>query len=275
MLKAQANSGNARGLSALGDYADQQSAADFYAADIDKAAQTLAFKDSEVKYEADDFALKAVDFKYDQALKQQDFANAVALEGVKAANEMKLQEWKLEKGLYNDKINGGAGGYKPADIKAYENTEIDISKWNPELETYKLYMKNPDATTADMGNFTVPTGKDDLAKYRKAQQEARLNLTKLKNDANAKALKIGENPKYTDVITALEVEKSGMSEAYLTNYYQRILDKGLSAGLDKWTIDQYFTGKKGKTNESLYYQLEKLGRERTAYAEKMKNKAKK
>ena len=49
MLKAQANTGNARGLSAIGDYADQQSAADFYAGAIDKAAQTLAFKDSEVK----------------------------------------------------------------------------------------------------------------------------------------------------------------------------------------------------------------------------------
>jgi hypothetical protein len=132
MLKAQANTGNAKGLAAIGDYADQQSAADFYVADIDKAAQTLAFKDSEVKYKADDFALKAVDFKYDTALKQQDLSNAITLEGVKASNEMKLQTWKLDNGLYNDKINGGAGGYKPADVKAYENAEIDLEKWNPD-----------------------------------------------------------------------------------------------------------------------------------------------
>lgn len=273
MLKAQANSGNAKGLAAMGDYVDQQSAAEFYAADIDKAAQTLAFKDSEVKYEADDFALKAVDFKYDQALKQQDLSNAIALEGVKASNEMKLQNWKLENGLYNDKINGGAGGFKPADIKAYENTEIDVSKWNPELEAYKLYMKNPDATTADMGNFDASgLSGDNGVKYEKAQREARLNLTKLKNDANAKALKIGENPKYTDVITALEVEKSGMSEQYLTNYYARILNKGQEFGLDKWTVDQYFTGKKGNSNESIYYQLEKLGRERAAWKAKQEKK---
>lgn len=280
MLRAQANSGNARGLSALGDYVDQQSALDFYAADIEKAAQTLAFKDSEVKYDADDFALKAVDFKYDQALKQQDFANAVALEGIKAANQMKLQEWKLEKGLYNDKISGGTGGYKPADIKAYENTEIDISKWNPELETLKLYEKNPDATTADLGNFTVPVGKDDLVKYKKAKEEARLNLIKLKNDANAKALKIGENPKYTDVITALEIKKSGLDPNYFVNYYTRILDKATKPiseggmGLDEWTVDQYIKGEKGNTNESVYYQLEKLGKERADYAEKMKSKKK-
>jgi hypothetical protein len=141
-------------------------------------------------------------------------------------------------------------------------------------------MKNPDATTADMGNFTVPTGKDDLAKYRKAQQEARLNLTKLKNDANAKALKIGENPKYTDVITALEIEKSGLDPNYFVNYYTRILDKATKPvseggmGLDEWTVDQYIKGEKGNTNESVYYQLEKLGKERADYAEKMKSKKK-
>ena len=276
MLKAQANTGNARGLSAIGDYADQQSAADFYAGAIDKAAQTLAFKDSEVKYKADDFALKAVDFKYDTALKQQDLSNAIALEGVKAANDMKMETWKLDNGIYNDKINGGAGGdYKAADVKAFENTEIDVTKWDPALETYKLYMKNPDATTADMGNFAPPTGKDDLAKYRKAQAEARLNFTKLKNDANAKAIKIGEGPKYTDVITALEVEKSGMSESYLTNYYARILNKGQEFGLDKYTVDLYFTGQKGNSSEPIYYQLEKLGKERKAYAEKIAAQKKK
>lgn len=276
MLKAQANSGNARGLAFIGDYADQQSAADFYVADIDKAAQTLAFKDSEVKYEADDFALKAVDFKYDQALKQQDLSNAIALEGVKASNEMKLQNWKLDNGLYNDKIKGGAGGFKPADIKAYQIAEIDISKWNPDFEAYKLYTKNPSATNTEFDGFNKePRDADEEKKFKQAKIDANKNLIKLKMDANAKAVKIGEGPKYTDAITALEVGKSEMSEQYLTNYYSRILNKGQEFGLDKWTIDQYFTGKKGNNEEPIYYQLEKLGRERTAYAEKMKNKSKK
>ena len=186
-----------------------------------------------------------------------------------------MENWKLENGLYNDKINGGEGGYKPADVKAYENTEIDVTKWDPKLEAYKIMKKNPDATTADMGNFDPSTFVgDDIAKWKKAQTEARLNFTKLKNDANAKALKIGEGPKYTDVITALEVEKSGMSESYLTNYYARILNKGQEFGLDKWTVDQYFTGKLGNTSESIFYQLEKLGKARTAYKEKMENKKK-
>ena len=42
MIKANQNSNNPRGLSIIGDYADDQNAADFYNADINKAAETLA-----------------------------------------------------------------------------------------------------------------------------------------------------------------------------------------------------------------------------------------
>ena len=274
MLQAQSNTGNAKGLAAIGDYADQQSAADFYSADIQKAAVVLSNKDAETKYKADDFALKAVDFKYDTALKQQDFANSVALEGIKQADKMELENWKLDKGIYNDKINGGAGGYKPADVKAYENSEIDLTKWNPDLEAFKLYKAFPDATTADMGNFdTSKLEGADIGKWKKAQQDARLTHTKLKNDANAKALKIHESPKHTDVITALEIEKSGLSENFQANYLTRMYEAGAKFGLDPYTVDLYIDGKKGNNNESVYYQLEKLGRERTAWkAKKAKEK---
>lgn len=279
MLQAQSNTGNAKGLAAIGDYADQQSAADFYSTDIQKAAVILSNKDAETKYKADDFALKAVDFKYDTALKQQDFANAVALEGIKQADKMELENWKLDKGIYNDKINGGAGGYKPADVAAYQNKEIDIAKWNPDLEAFKIYNKNPDATTADMGNWDPGSlVGDDIGKYKKAEAEARQNFTKMKNDANAKALKVGELPKYTDVLSVLNLQKSGLPENYAINYHSRLLEKALTPisegglGVDKWTFNQYFTGKKGNTNESLYYQLQKLGRERADYKAKLAKK---
>jgi hypothetical protein len=277
MLKAQGNSGNAKGLSSLGDYADEQSAADYYAADIEKAATILSMKDAEVKFEADDFALKAVDFKYDSALKQQEFQNNVALEGIKQANKMELEQWKLDSGIYNDKINGGSSEAKPADVAAYQNKEIDISKWDPEFEAWKVLKKRPDATKADMANFDPSEFKTDKEKqqWQAAQRDARLSLTKLKNDANAKALKIGESPKYTDVISSINLEKSGISQDYFNNYYQRILDKGQNEmGLDKWTIDQYVTGKKGNVNESVYYQLQKLASERKKWKEKQTQKKK-
>ena len=108
----------------------------------------------------------------------------------------------------------GISGYGEATHNPYyENTEIDVTKWDPALEAYKIYMKNPDATTADMGSFAPPTGKDDLAKYRKAQAEARLNFTKLKNDANAKALKIGEGPNAVELARVAVPEHSHPGES--------------------------------------------------------------
>ena len=50
-------------------------------------------------------------------------------------------------------------------------------------------------------------------------------------------------------------------------------EAGAKFGLDPYTVDLYIDGKKGNNNESVYYQLEKLGRERTAWkAKKAKEK---
>jgi hypothetical protein len=126
-----------------------------------------------------------------------------------------------------------------------------------------------------MGNFdTSKLEGEDVGKWKKAQRDARLNHTKLKNDANAKALKINESPKHTDVLTALEIEKSGLSENFQANYLTRMYQAGAKFGLDPYTVDLYIDGKKGNTNEPVYYQLQKLGKERAAYAEKIAKKKK-
>jgi hypothetical protein len=109
---------------------------------------------------------------------------------------------------------------------------------------------------------------DDAKKWREASKTVNKNLTKLKNDANAKALKIGENPKYTDVITALEIEKNPLSADFLTNYLTRMYEAGAKVGLDPYTVDLYINGKKGNTGESVYYQIDKLGKDRAAYIAK-------
>ena len=256
MIKAQANSGNARGLSALGDYADQQSAAEFYVADIDKAAYILAFKDSEVKYEADDFALKAADFKYDTALKQQDLANAIALEGVKASNEMKLQEWKLDNGLYNDKIKGGSAP-KATDMVNYENKNREYEMKNLEFEAYKLYKKNPSATDAEFAGFSTPTDPDEIKKYNKALADARSNMVSLKADVNKLAVKAGKWPKYTDVVSANFIQGSDVPQQFADAYVSRIREK-FEPTLGQEVVLSYLTGTGGDNTKPVYYQLEKL-----------------
>lgn len=269
MIKANQNSNNPRGLSIIGDYADDQNAADFYNADINKAAETLAYKDSETKFKADDFALKQKAYEYD-----------VSLEGIKQANKMSLETWKLDNGIYNDKINGSSTDQNatPTKVQAYTTATNKAEEFGKNLEesAFNLFKKEHPDSKATLQTWTRnSTDPDAIASYDKSVTSAKVEFIKLKTDANAKALAIGEPIKYTDVISAVNISKSGLSERDFTAYYTRILEKAIKPisnggmGLDEYTVNQYMNGSAGTTDDPIYYQLEKLGQDRAAYKAKM------
>jgi hypothetical protein len=272
MIKANQNSNNPRGLSILGDYADDQNASDFYNNDINKAAETLAYKDSETKFKADDFALKQKDYEYD-----------VSLEGIKQSNKMSLENWKLDHGIYNDKIDGsssGSGGKNPTPdkVSAYTTKMNEAEEFgkNLKLSAFKLFKEEYPENRAAFSSWTRNSSDPKVReKYDKAMESATVKLTKLKTEANSKALSIGEPIKFTDVISSVNLEKSGVSEEFKINYLTRMYEHGQKFGLDPYTVDLYIDGKKGNSHEPIFYQLEKLGQDRAAYEakkEKEKNK---
>ena len=268
MIKANQNSNNPRGLSILGDFADDQNAADFYNADINKAAETLAYKDSETKFNADEFALKQKTYEYD-----------VSLEGIKQANKIALETWKLDHGIYNDKIDGSSTtngtNPTPAKVQAYTTASNKAEEFGKNLEesAFNLYKKeHPDSKATLQTWSRNSTDANAAAAYDKSIASAKVEFIKLKTDANAKALAIGEPIKYTDVISAVNLEKSGVSKEFKIDYLTRMYEYGQKFGLDPYTVDLYIDGKKGNTDDPIYYQLEKLGQDRAAYKEKLKAK---
>lgn len=278
MLKATANANNPQGLRALTDIADNQNAANYFGEDINNMATLLAYRDSELKYTADDFALKKADFEYDTRLKQQEFNNSVALEGVKQEDRMELENWKLDHGIYNDKIDGGTGGSpKAADMVAYETKLAEYENYNIEQKAFEIYRKqNPDDAGTDFNAFERPTDPDALREYNDAYKTARSKALTLKSEANKLAVKAKQWPKYSDAVTPSFISGSDVPQEWANSYVNSMYDefessKNKKGHLDKNTIDAYLTGKKGDKTKSVYYQLQELN-DKKAEEEKKKNK---
>jgi hypothetical protein len=255
MLKFNSNANNSKGLSALGEQIDQQTAADYFNIELQNAASVLSNKDAELKYTADDIALKQLQFK-----------NDVALEGIKQANKMALENWKLDKGLYNDKINGTGTAPKASDMVNYENKVRDYESKNLEFEAYKLYKKNPSATDAEFAGFTKPEGADEIKKYEKAVADARTEMISLKADANKLAIKAGKWPKYTDVVSANFIQGSDVTQEFSNSYSQRIYDE-FEPKLGRSIVLDYLSGDKGDDTKPVFYQLEKLSNKKNKAAD--------
>jgi len=251
LTKANENATNATGLRALGDINDQRTAFEYLTNDINSAAKTLALKDAEVTMQADDFAKMAQQHSYNVSLEQMKFNNDLAKE-----------KWKLDNGLYNDKINGGAGGgTKIKDQVAYENKNLEVENMNPKVSAaLKFKQKYPDSVTinSETGDVKWEDIEDPKlrAKYREILKDEMDAKTAAKSESNKLAIKAGQWPKYTDVLSANDIGASDVPEAVGTGLMQRLYDKRNSNITDaKWnTAIQSLDADK-----PIYYQLQQKG----------------
>ena len=198
MLKATQNQNNQMAIRTLGDILDTQAAAQYFQRDINDAAQVIAFKDAESTIKPDDFAVLAKKHSYD-----------VQMERISHGNKMALEKWKLEHGIYNDKINGG----KENEITFKEindsESKVDLAnKFNFEARVYKLF-KGVEPTAADIDSFDPPTEGESLKKYNKARKDALAEQRILRRNANVASIKAGKNPYFLDVLSLADMQKLG------------------------------------------------------------------
>jgi hypothetical protein len=248
LTRANENATNATGLRALGDINDSRSAFELFTNDIENAAKTLAFKDAEVTMEADDFAKMKQQHAYD-----------VALEQMKFNNDMAKEKWKLDNGLYNDKIN--AGGTKIKDQVAFENKNLEVENMNPKVSAaQKFKQAYPNAVTinSETGDikWAANSDKNLVAKYKLILQKEIDAKTAAKAESNKLAIKAGQWPKYTDVLSANDIGASDVPEAVGAGLMQRLYDKKLKSVSDeKWNA----TLKQLDADKPIYYQLQEKG----------------
>lgn len=245
LTKANENATNATGLRALGDINDQRAAFELFTNDIERAAKTLAYKDYEVTMEADDFAKMEQQHAYD-----------VSLEQLKFNNDMAKEKWKLDNGLYNDKINGSTSTPKIKDQVAFENKNLEIADFNPDLKAYyEFKSKNSD----NAASITLTNGKVDLSnadpeiarEFRKVLEVQRNKKRALKNESNKLAIKAGLYPKFTDMLSLNDINSSDVSQ----DVYDRVIAH-LGEGKDPQKYREQLISL--KKDEPIYYQLQNL-----------------
>lgn len=245
LTKANENATNATGLRALGDINDQRAAFELFTNDIERAAKTLAYKDYEVTMEADDFAKMEQQHAYD-----------VSLEQLKHSNDMAKEQWKLDNGLYNDKINGSTSAPKIKDQVAFENKNLEIADFNPDLKAYyEFKSKNSD----NAASITLTNGKVDLSnadpeiarEFRKVLEVQRNKKRALKNESNKLAIKAGLYPKFTDMLSLNDINSSDVSQ----DVYDRVIAH-LGEGKDPQKYREQLISL--KKDEPIYYQLQNL-----------------
>jgi hypothetical protein len=251
LTRANENATNATGLRALGDINDQRAAFEYLTNDIDKAARTLALKDAEVTMEADDFAKMAQQHSYN-----------VSLEQMKFNNDMAKEKWKLDNGLYNDKVNGGANsGFKIKDQVAFENKNLEVENMKPKVSAaLKFKQKYPDSVTinSETGDVKWEDIQDPKlkARYKEILKDEIDAKIAAKSDSNKLAIKAGQSPKYTDVLSVNDISASDVPESVGTGLIQRLYDKRNSTITDdKWNaaINEL------DATKPIYYQLQQKG----------------
>jgi len=250
LTKANENATNATGLRALGDINDQRAAFEYLTNDIDKAARTLALKDAEVTMEADDFAKMAQQHSYD-----------VSLEQLKHSNDMAKEKWKLDNGLYNDKINGGINAPKIKDQVAYENKNLEVENFDPKRSAnLKFAQQYPNSVdiNSETAEITWSENADPKlkAKYQAVLKKEIDAKIALKNESNKLAIKAGQWPKYTDVLSANDIGASDVPAEVGSSLMQRLYNKKKNNVSDnKWNAAIQGLD----ADKPIYYQLQQKG----------------
>lgn len=230
---------NYAGIEALTDNIDNQNAYTYFNAEIDDAAQTLAFKDYKVSMKADDFAKMktentyklqqmATQHSYDMAEEAQKQAGRIALEDHKKAIGHSSYTGEKEKDLLNksdayiDKKNAAANfnldNQARANVKKIYGGEVpkasDVEKWRKAVA---------DGSATD-------DEKTKYKQYQKAYNQAKLDYAEAKREANKAAAAYGKTPDWNnrDVITSTDLTEYqkkynwNYEEAFHMNTYNQL-----------------------------------------------------
>jgi hypothetical protein len=230
---------NYAGIEALTDNIDNQNAYTYFNAEIDDAAQTLAFKDYKVSMKADDFAKMktentyklqqmSVQHSYDMAEEAQKQAGRIALEDHKKAIGHSSYTGEKEKDLLNksdayiDKKNAAANfnldNQARANVKKIYGGEVPKAS---DVETWRKAVADGSASD-DV--------KTKYKQYQKAYNQAKLDYAEAKREANKAAAAYGKTPDWNnrDVITSsdlTEYQKKynwNYEEAFHMNTYNQL-----------------------------------------------------
>lgn len=205
---------NHAGIEALTDNIDNQNAYKYFNAEIDDAAQTLAFKDYKVSMKADDFAKMktentyklqqmATQHSYDMAEEAQKQAGRIALEDHKKAIGHSSYTGEKEKDLLNksdayiDKKNivdnFNFDNQARANVKKIYGGEVPKAS---DVETWRKAVADGSASDEE---------KTKYKQYQKAYNQAKLDYADAKREANKAAVAYGKIPTNRDVITASDL----------------------------------------------------------------------
>ena len=240
---------NYAAIETLTDNMDNQNAYSLFNAEIDDAAQTLAFKDYKVSMKADDFAKMKTENKY----KMQQMA---AQHQYDMDEEAQKQQGRID--LENHKKSIGHSSYTGEDKDMLSKSDAYIDKKNAaasfNLEsTARANMKkiyggeSPNATDVAEWKAAVEDGsasddeKTKWKQYQKAYAQAQLDYAEAKREANKAAVAYHQVPDWNnrDVITASDLSEYNKKfdwdyqEAFLTNTYnQAAIDYKKAYGKD-------------------------------------------
>jgi hypothetical protein len=232
---------NFAAIETLTDNMDNQNAYSLFNAEIDDAAQTLAFKDYKVSMKADDFAKMKTENKYKLQQMATQHQYDMDEESQKQQGRIDLENHK--KTIGHSSYTGGGGKdmlNKSNDYivkkDAVENFDLDAeSRKNmkdlgfgtdiPTADEVATW-KNAVETNDDSNEGQKMQGK--WKKYQKAQKAAQQEYDKMQREANKAAVAYGEIPKFREVMTASDISEYGnkydwdYQEAWLTNTYNNL-----------------------------------------------------
>lgn len=269
MEAAMLNKSNSQVMRAIGDQTDEAQGFAFFHDDIETSANVLAYKDYSVAREADEYAVLAKKFKYDSALKAQEHANNVTMEGIKTSNKIKVENWKLQNGVSTD----GSGKNDFGETTAYQNKLNEAKTIDIDLLLRTEMSKNMTEREKDLQGNVIPLSKEEYANMTKNTPENRENIRladrlrpaaeakqlKLKKEANVLALKAGELPpfrlamSYTDLNTSTLSNKNVGGKSYTVAWVE---NRAHELGVSKEEIVKAMSAKEIDRNMPLYPQLE-------------------
>jgi hypothetical protein len=195
-LQSISASGDKSSLNVLVQNVDLQNAFSLFQNDISQAVDVLAFKDAEIKMEADPFALKEYDHKLKLKEMAQAFSYDVQLENVEAANDFQLAKYKSE---HSEK--------ESSDWTATSDFNSSVEKASvPYNEVLlKLYSKskgNELLSLSDLEEFK----QSNEAAYKTLTKEANTEILNRKREANKKSAKIGEAVPFPEAVSPADLK---------------------------------------------------------------------
>ena len=194
---------NYAAIETLTDNMDNQNAYSLFNAEIDDAAQTLAFKDYKVSMKADDFAKMKTENKY----KMQQMA---AQHQYDMDEEAQKQQGRID--LEDHKKSIGHSSYNEKDESSqltasndYITKKKKVEAYDAELEARKKYQAANGGLLPEPEDVAEYDGQK-LKDYNDFLAEAKSELAILQRDANKAAIKFNQTPTNREVVTYTDMQ---------------------------------------------------------------------